>query len=88
MTRTPEFCSTRRPLEVTITITIKPTGPLSESAMKRVVSDEKFRDLVTRHTKISMRAGGERDHQHISVVMEEAMLACVKQQRHRTSAQR
>ena len=49
MTRTAQFISTRRPLE--ITITIKPTGPLSESDMKGAVSDEKFRDLVLRHAE-------------------------------------
>lgn len=38
MTRTAQFISTRRPLE--ITITIKPPGPLSKSKLKGAVSDE------------------------------------------------
>jgi hypothetical protein len=40
VTRTAQFISTRRPLEITITITIKPPGPLSKSELKGAVSDE------------------------------------------------
>jgi hypothetical protein len=78
VTRTTQFVSTRRPLEVTITI--QPTGPLSKPEMKEGLGkDETCRDLVIRNTKIPMRAGGDRDHRHIKDFLplrwDEAMLA-------------